>query len=169
MAILFPLWLTETNRELAFFHACVIMGLLVFNIFNVRKKAKCFAGDVGSVSIAIIIVFLLLARMRDTGNFAYAGFLIVYVIDSAFTIVQRFMMGENIFRAHRRHFYQNLANEMKIPHLYVSIFYAVLQLALNWSIVQLQLRLMHVFVIALVLGLIYIASKSVILNKLKTS
>jgi UDP-GlcNAc:undecaprenyl-phosphate GlcNAc-1-phosphate transferase len=35
----------------------VIISVVVFNFFNFRKKAKCFAGDVGSVSIAFIIVF----------------------------------------------------------------------------------------------------------------
>ena len=38
-----------------------ILASLVFCIFNFRPKgkAKCFAGDVGSISIAIIILFLL--------------------------------------------------------------------------------------------------------------
>ena len=33
------------------------ISLLVFCFFNFRKKAKCFAGDVGSVSIAVIVIF----------------------------------------------------------------------------------------------------------------
>ena len=32
-----------------------ILGLMVFNYFNFRKKARCFAGDVGSISIAVIV------------------------------------------------------------------------------------------------------------------
>ena len=38
----------------------VIFAIIVFNIFNFRRHAKCFAGDVGSLSIGFIIVYLVL-------------------------------------------------------------------------------------------------------------
>ena len=37
----------------------VLMSLLVFNFFNFRTKANCFAGDAGAISIAFVIVFIL--------------------------------------------------------------------------------------------------------------
>jgi UDP-N-acetylmuramyl pentapeptide phosphotransferase/UDP-N-acetylglucosamine-1-phosphate transferase len=103
--------------------ACV-----VFLYFNFRKKARCFAGDVGSVTIAFWVLTLLLKLMIDTANWVYILFLAVYGVDSILTIIHRLILRQNIFQAHRLHFYQVLANEQKVPHLVVSVSYAVLQL-----------------------------------------
>lgn len=104
-----------------------ILGCIVFMYFNFRKKAKCFAGDVGSVSIAFWILFLLLKLINITCNFNYIFFLLIYGLDSMSTIGFRLIRKENIFMAHRSHFYQYLANEKKISHLSVSTGYALLQ------------------------------------------
>lgn len=111
------------------------LSLLVFNFFNFRKRAKCFAGDVGSVSIAFIIVFLLLQLIIKTENFNYILLLIVYGLDAVTTIVFRLIRKENIFKAHRTHLYQYWANEKKVPHLVVSAIYALIQLAINAVII----------------------------------
>ena len=109
----------------------LILSLLVFLFFNFRKKAKCFAGDIGAVSIAFILLFLLGMLMLQTNNFSYIIFLIVYGVDTVLTIIHRIILKENIFEAHRKHAYQILSNELKLPHLLVSFFYAVLQLIIN--------------------------------------
>jgi len=106
----------------------VLLALLVFNFFNFRTKAKCFAGDVGAISIAFIILFLLGMLVIKTGDFSYIVLLVVYGVDSVLTIAHRLILKENIFLPHRKHAYQIMANELKIPHLVVSSFYAVLQL-----------------------------------------
>ena len=108
----------------------LILGLVVFNFFNFRKKARCFAGDVGAVSIAFIIVFLLGLLILKTNNFNYIVLLAVYGVDSVLTIVHRLFLKENIFKPHRKHVFQLMANELKIPHVIVSIFYALLQLVI---------------------------------------
>ena len=100
----------------------------VFLYFNFRKKAKCFAGDVGSVTIAFWIIMLLLKLIFITGNWSYILFLVVYGIDSVLTIIHRLILKQNIFKAHRLHFYQLLANEQKIPHLLISAGYSLIQL-----------------------------------------
>lgn len=100
---------------------------VVFLVFNFRKKAKCFAGDVGSVTIAFWIAGLLLQLIIQTGNYTYILFLAIYGVDTILTIIHRLYLKQNIFKAHRLHFYQILANDRKIPHLYVSTLYAVLQ------------------------------------------
>ena len=55
-----------------------IIGVLVFCIFNFRPKgkAKCFAGDVGS--IAFIILFSLGRLMLATKDVTYIVFFLVY-------------------------------------------------------------------------------------------
>jgi UDP-N-acetylmuramyl pentapeptide phosphotransferase/UDP-N-acetylglucosamine-1-phosphate transferase len=107
------------------------LSLLVFNFFNFRKKAKCFAGDVGSVSMAFIIIFFLLQLILKTGDLKYIGFLLVYGIDSISTILFRLIRKENIFEAHRTHFYQYLTNVKSLPHLVVSALYMIVQLIVN--------------------------------------
>jgi UDP-N-acetylmuramyl pentapeptide phosphotransferase/UDP-N-acetylglucosamine-1-phosphate transferase len=113
----------------------MLLAVMVFNIFNFRKKARCFAGDVGSVTIAFFIVFLLGKLIIATGDFTYILFLGVYGVDSVLTIMHRIMLKENIFEAHRKHAYQLMANELKIPHLNVSLFYGILQLVLSLAVV----------------------------------
>lgn len=104
-----------------------IAGCLVFNFFNFRRKAKCFAGDCGSVAMAFIILFLLGELIIKTGNFSYIVLLLLYGVDSILTIIHRIMLHENIFEAHRKHAYQIMANELKIPHLVVSLAYMLMQ------------------------------------------
>jgi len=85
----------------------LIIALLVFNFFNFRKKARCFAGDIGAMSAAFIIVFLLGLLIFKTGDFSYIVLLAVYGVDTVLTIIHRLMMlHENIFEAHRKHLYQ---------------------------------------------------------------
>lgn len=105
----------------------VAISLLVFNFFNFRKRARCFAGDVGAVSIAFIIVFLLGKLIAETGNPSYLIILMVYGVDSILTIVHRLILRENIFQAHRKHLYQIMSNELKIQHTSVSLIYMVMQ------------------------------------------
>ncbi|MDR0371132.1 MAG: glycosyltransferase family 4 protein [Prevotellaceae bacterium] len=105
----------------------VALSLIVFNFFNFRKKAKCFAGDVGAMSIAFIILFLLGLLIMRTRDFSYILLLAIYGVDTVLTIIHRLMLKENIFDAHRKHAYQIMANELKIPHILVSSIYMILQ------------------------------------------
>lgn len=112
-----------------------ILALLVFGYYNFRKKAKCFAGDIGSISIAFIVCFLLINAVVYTGNYIYTLFLLLYGLDAGTTMIFRLMRRENIFEPHRTHFYQYLANEKKWPHLKVSAFYAVIQLLISLVVI----------------------------------
>lgn len=109
----------------------LIASILVFGFFNIRKVAKAFAGDVGSISMALIICFLILQLILQTENLKWILLLGVYGLDSVATIVCRLVRKENIFKAHRSHFYQYLANERKWSHLMVALSYALIQLGLN--------------------------------------
>ena len=105
----------------------MLCAVLVFNFFNFRKRAKCFAGDVGSVSIAFIILFLIGRLIINTKDFSWIVLLAVYGADSVLTIVHRLMLHENIGLPHRKHLYQIMANELKIPHVAVSLTYMLVQ------------------------------------------
>lgn len=105
----------------------VLCSVLVFCFFNFRKKAKCFAGDVGSVAIAFIILFLIGKLIITTKNFSWIILLSVYGVDSVLTIIHRLMLHENIGLPHRKHMYQLMANELKMSHVMVSFIYMVVQ------------------------------------------
>lgn len=113
----------------------LLTALLVFGFFNVRKKAACFSGDVGSVSLAFIFCFLLLKMSIVTDFGWWILFLSVYGVDTVFTIVCRIFRKEPLMQAHRSHFYQYLANEAGWTHIQVSILFAIVQLVLNISVV----------------------------------
>ncbi|MBP5796692.1 MAG: glycosyltransferase family 4 protein [Bacteroidales bacterium] len=132
LAVLLPLaWI---NSQTPFVDQRLILVALladlVFCFFNFRPsgKAKCFAGDVGSVGSAFIVIFVLGSLILAKGDFTYIVFLAVYGIDAVLTIIHRIMLHENLGEAHRKHAYQLMANELRIGHMKVSGFYAVLQL-----------------------------------------
>lgn len=111
------------------------LSLIVFCFFNFRKKAKCFAGDVGSITIAFILLFALGKLILKTGDFAYIIFLAVYGADSVLTICHRIQLHENLGEAHRKHAYQLMANELKMPHIEVSLIYMAAQLAISFGMI----------------------------------
>ena len=140
-AMLLPILLL--NKSLNFIEESylivAILGIIVFSIFNFRPrgKAKCFAGDVGSIGIAFIILFALGRLMLITQDVTYIVFFLVYGIDGSLTIFHRIMLHENLGQAHRKHAYQLMANELKMSHVIVSLIYMGLQLAVSLGFIYL--------------------------------
>ncbi|WP_085537802.1 MraY family glycosyltransferase [Massilibacteroides vaginae] len=136
------------------------LAVLVFNLFNFRTKAKCFAGDVGAVSIAFILVFAIGKLILLSGDFAYILLLAVYGVDSILTILHRLLLKENIFQPHRKHVYQLLANELKVKHVVVSGAYSILQLLIAVGLIYLNDRhlVYSIFIIG-ILSVVYVLIK----------
>lgn len=140
-AMLLPILLM--NRGLGFIEESylivAILGVIVFSIFNFRPKgkAKCFAGDVGSIGIAFIILFALGRLMLATKDVTYIVFFLVYGIDGSLTIFHRIMLHENLGQAHRKHAYQLMANELKMSHVTVSLIYMVIQFVISLGFIYL--------------------------------
>ena len=116
-----------------------IIGVLVFCIFNFRPKgkAKCFAGDVGSIGIAFIMLFAIGKLIVQTGDVTYLIFLLVYGVDGCLTICHRIMLHENLGEAHRKHVFQLMANELKIGHVKVTLIYMAMQLVVSLGFIYL--------------------------------
>ena len=121
------------------FLVVTILSVLVFSYFNFRpkNKAKCFAGDVGSVGIAFILLFLIGSLIMKTGDITWLVFLIVYGVDGCCTIVHRIMLHEHLGEAHRKHAYQIMANELGMSHVVVSLIYMGIQLVISLGMVYL--------------------------------
>ena len=56
--------------------------------------------------------------------------LTVYGADSVLTIIHRLLLHENIGLPHRKHLYQIMVNELRIPHVVVSLVYMIVQIVI---------------------------------------
>ncbi len=141
LAVLLPLIVLNNNMHFVepSFLIVAALGVLVFCIFNFRPKgkAKCFAGDVGSISIAFIMLFAIGRLVVLTQDVTYLIFLLVYGVDGCLTICHRILLHENLGEAHRKHAYQLMANELKIGHVKVSLVYMFMQLAVSFGFIYL--------------------------------
>lgn len=145
----------------------MLLAVLVFCIFNFRPKgkAKCFAGDVGSIGMAMILLFCTGMLIAETGDFAWFPILwMVYGVDGVLTICHRIMLHENLGQAHRKHAYQLMANELKIGHVKVSSLYMVMQLAVSLGAVFLVpneqvYHWIYALIVAVVLAIAYVLFK----------
>jgi UDP-N-acetylmuramyl pentapeptide phosphotransferase/UDP-N-acetylglucosamine-1-phosphate transferase len=166
-AVLLPLLLLNNKNDNPFILnsllAVAILGVLVFSFFNFRPrgKAKCFAGDVGSVGIAFIMLFAIGKLILATNDITWLTFLIVYGIDGCCTILHRIMLHENLGEAHRKHAYQLMANELGMSHVVVSLIYMALQLVISLVMVYLipntvLAHWIYLVVVALVLAGAYV-------------
>lgn len=161
----------------------IALAIVVFGVFNFRKKARCFAGDVGSVSIGFILLFFLLMLFAEVWvpgsdhlyrleagdkpdlKLKFILFFAVYGVDSVLTIIHRLWLRESIFQPHRKHLYQFLSNEMKWPHLIVASLYAALQLLICLFVITYEVKLMEALILCVGLGLVYIFSKWFIIKR----
>lgn len=164
-AMLLPMLLLNFNMKFVeeSYLMVAILGVLVFSFFNFRPKgkAKCFAGDVGSIGIAFIILFALGRLMLATQDVTYIIFFLVYGVDGSMTIFHRMMLHENLGQPHRKHAYQLMANELKMSHVVVSLIYMGLQLAISlgfiyWCPDTIVAHWVYLIAMAVVLGIAYV-------------
>jgi len=143
-----------------------IFAALIFLFFNFRKKAKCFAGDVGSLGIGFWVVGLIALIILTTGDYKYIFLMSIYGFDVIYTLIERIILKENIFEAHRRHLYQLLANEKGIPQLVISVGYAVVQLGINFFILKSSLSSGEIMLTITIIGsIIYLFLKQYLKKK----
>ena len=169
-AMLLPILLL--NERLAFveesYLIVAILGILVFSIFNFRPKgkAKCFAGDVGSIGIAFIILFALGRLMIVTKDVTYIIFFLVYGVDGTLTIFHRIMLHENLGQAHRKHAYQLMANELGMSHMVVSLLYMFIQLIISLGFIYLcPLTVLAHWIYLIVAGLVLVGAYVLFMKK----
>ena len=155
LAVLAPLMLL--NQSIRFIEMSylivVAIACAIFCFFNFRSKgkAKCFAGDVGSIGMAFMVLFPLGKLILQTGDFTYIILLVVYGVDTILTICHRIMLHENLGQAHRKHAYQIMANELNIPHEVVSIAYMLIQLIVSLGLIYLSKIHWIYFIVAIII------------------
>ncbi|OXB07606.1 MraY family glycosyltransferase [Flavobacterium pectinovorum] len=144
-----------------------MIASVVFLFFNYRKKAKCFAGDVGSIAIAFWVIYLVLKLILITNSVIWLLFLAVYGVDAICTILHRLYLKQNIFEAHRLHLYQVLSNEYKIQHRLVSLYYALAQIVISVLVIYFYQKTqdLYLFVFIITPLLLVYTLKFYLLNK----
>jgi UDP-N-acetylmuramyl pentapeptide phosphotransferase/UDP-N-acetylglucosamine-1-phosphate transferase len=142
LAVLLPL--VYANAKAPFINmsllVVMVLAVLVFCFFNFRKKAKCFAGDVGAVGIAFFLIFATGKLMIMQKDLTYIVFFTLYGVDTVLTICHRILLHEHLGEAHRKHAYQIMANELKMPHVLVSAIYMLLQLLVSFGLLLLPVK-----------------------------
>lgn len=159
IAVLLPLIYLNGQLDFVAMPYLYVVGLslLVFCFFNFRKRAKCFAGDVGSISIAFVLLFAIGLLILQTQDFSYILFIAVYGADAILTICHRIQLHENLGEAHRKHAYQLMANELKMPHVLVSSIYMLMQLAISFGLIFIPINhYLYMGIIILALAAAYL-------------
>jgi Fuc2NAc and GlcNAc transferase len=111
--------------------ALCCIGFLPFNV----PRAKVFMGDVGSILLGFVFAAMVMWCSTSLLDFlCLASFLFPFYADEITTEVIRLKDREKLWRPHRRHLYQILANECQIAHWKVSIGYGLVQLFVGASI-----------------------------------
>lgn len=139
----------------------LIISTIIFGVLNFRKTPKCFAGDVGAIVMGFFILYLIATLILKTSDASLIIFLIVYAVDTVFTIFQRLYAGENIFLPHRHHLYQILVNKWGIEHYKVSIYYASTQLFINiiYILIPEDFKWSYFIITVIILTIIYFILK----------
>ena len=159
LSVLLPL--IYVNNKTPFidksFLVITVLSVVVFCFFNFRKKAKCFAGDVGAIGIAFMLIFAVGKLMLAQNDLTYIVFFTLYGVDTVLTICHRIVLHEHLGEAHRKHAYQIMANELKMPHTLVSTIYMVLQLLVSFGMILLPIQhWIYMCIVFVLFGCVYL-------------
>ena len=150
----------------------MIICNVIIGFLNIRTKAVCFIGDVGSICMGFLYATLALILMIKTNSFAPLVLIMVYAVDAGWTIMERLSLKENIFLPHRRHLYQILVNELRFSHILISISYFTIQMLLNmvW-LLNYENKNSGIFLSTtfIILSICYLTIKKAVLKKLEKS
>ena len=134
LAVLSGLYFINVNEQLINSELIiyVVLSILIFGYYNFRKKALFFAGDIGSITIGMLIFFIGLLFTVKLSSPLILLTIVIYGADATCTFLYRkILTKENVFKPHRHHIYQKLVDVYKISHLKIAVIYALLQVVVN--------------------------------------
>ncbi|MCC7297807.1 MAG: hypothetical protein IT244_05690, partial [Bacteroidia bacterium] len=141
----------------------ILVPMAIFGFFNIRNRALAFLGDVGSIGIAFIILYLMYNLLLTTGNYTYLLLFSVFGADAGLTVVYKLILRENIFVPHRDFLFKKLVHLRKMPHLAVSFSYFAAQLIINVAVIfgfsktpKLSTQMAVLFIFLVILVCVYI-------------
>ena len=123
------------------------LGFLPLNIF----RDRIFMGDVGSILLGFLFAVIVYKTSKNIIDYiCLSSFLFPYYADELTTMAIRIKNKENFMQAHRKHLYQIAANELKIPHVKVSLAYGIIQCLIGSSTIV-AMMYNKLFAIAMIL------------------
>ncbi|HOO89542.1 MAG TPA: hypothetical protein PLA74_01840 [Syntrophales bacterium] len=126
------------NALLASLALCVSLSCFGFLPFNI-PKARVFMGDVGSILLGFVFAQMVVLLSRSILDFVcLISFIFPFYADEILTMGIRLKSSDDLFKPHRRHLYQILANEGEVSHWKVSAGYGLFQLAVGSVILILR-------------------------------
>lgn len=118
----------KQSNDISSLCLCIAVGCLGFLPFNV-PQAKVFMGDVGSILLGFIFAVVVMMLADSLTSFlCLTSFIFPYYSDELISVIVRLKNRQSLFKPHRGHLYQMLANELKFPHWTVSICYGAIQI-----------------------------------------
>lgn len=122
------------DTDLKLLSICLSFSCLGFLPFNM-PQARVFMGDIGSILLGFVFAVLVIQLSRTILDFiCLASFLLPFYADEITTELVRLKKGEKLWKPHRVHLYQVMANDCNMPHWQVSIGYGMAQLIVGISI-----------------------------------
>lgn len=137
-----------------------LISIVVFGFYNFRKKARMFAGDIGSISIAVLLFFIGVYLINELKAPVIILLVAVYGTDTILTIIYRKSIGESLTHAHRLHIYQKMVHTLNLSHFKVSTIYVLMQLVINVIVyytycLKVSYQYLIIVLVSLVLAVFY--------------
>ena len=124
-------YIFEDTSALTSLSLCISLACLGFLPFNLAKT-RVFMGDVGAVLLGFVFAGMVVFLSGNIVDFiCLASFLFPFYADELTTMIVRVRDHDKLTQAHRKHFYQLLANEKRIAHWKVSVGYGIAQLTIG--------------------------------------
>ncbi|MFA6715142.1 MAG: hypothetical protein WCS27_07180 [Victivallaceae bacterium] len=108
---------------------CVAVAGACCGFLFLNMTGKVFMGDGGSILLGFLFAgtaILLSETLLDI--FCYLAFIYPFYADEFISIILRLSQRQSLFKAHRGHLCQLLANELNIAHWKVAFIYGLCQL-----------------------------------------
>lgn len=147
----------------------ILFGFLLWNF----HKAKIFLGDVGSITLSILIGIYVLYFLGIDPKLFYAGIILMalFIVDSTYTLIIRIFRNKSFHSAHNSHAYQNFARKLN-SHSLVTCICILINLFFLFPIANLlfifdinPIFLVICSYVPLLLGCIYLKAGTNITNK----
>lgn len=109
--------------------------------------------------MAVLICFVGASIIYKTHSPIILLLISVYSVDAILTVIYRKSIGEKLTEPHRKHIYQKMVHTAKMPHLTVSIIYALLQMVINVIVLytyKLDLTIQFATLVVVILFLIFL-------------
>jgi Fuc2NAc and GlcNAc transferase len=107
------------------------VGIVAFLCFNL-PPAKVFMGDVGSCALGYLIGCTALIFLLNNVHYFVASILFfgIFLCDTSLTLTRRYLAGEKVFDAHKKHAYQRF-HQLGYSHKLVLLLNVSLQTLLS--------------------------------------